>query len=95
MIETTSSGISITCEIYTSYAGAVGILLHIYGMFTKGKLFLFCRKVLFSMCVSQIDCSLCFSNSTVHHPHANIPWHPSALLQQNIRIAITFLENKY
>jgi hypothetical protein len=31
----------------------------------------------------------------VCHSHADIPGNPSALLQQNIRITITFLKNKY
>ena len=48
---------------------------------------LFNRKVLFLMCVSHLDCSVCFSNSTVCHSHADIPWNPSALLQQNIPIS--------
>jgi len=56
---------------------------------------LFHRTVSFFMCVSRLDCSVCFSNSTVCHSHADIPQNPSALLQQNIRITITFLKNKY
>ena len=47
MIGTTSSGI-LDELIYAPYASAVGMMLHIYGKFTMGKVnrnHLFCRKV--------------------------------------------------
>jgi len=40
----------INWDIYTPYAGAVGMLLHINGKFTMRKLKFFCRKVSFLTC---------------------------------------------
>ena len=52
----------------------------------KLKSFLQLQSFVFDVCITPRLFSL-FSNSAVCHSHADIPWNPSTLLQQNIPIS--------
>ena len=62
--------------------------MYINGKFTMGKLksSLLLWSFVFDVCIMPRLFSL-FSNSTLCHSHADIPWNPSALLQQNNSIS--------
>jgi len=91
MIGTRSSEISKQLRDYDRYSTCKCCLngsTYINGKFTMEKLksSLPLWSFVFDVCIKPRLFSL-FSNSTVCHSHADIPWNPSALLQQNNFIA--------
>jgi hypothetical protein len=89
MIGTTSSEISAQLrDRYSICKCCLNVAIYINGKFTMGKLkfFLQSQNFVFDVCITPILFNL-FSNSTVYYSHADIPWNPCALLQQNIPIS--------
>jgi hypothetical protein len=83
MIGTTSSEILDQLrDRYSICKCCLNVATYLNGKFTMRKLksFLQSQSFVFNVCITP-------SNSTVCHSHADIPWNPSALLQQNIPIS--------
>jgi hypothetical protein len=89
VIGTTSSEIwNQLRDRYSKYKCCLNVATYINGKFTMGTLksFLQSQSFVFDVCITPRLFRL-FSNSTVCHSHADIPWNPSALLQQNNSIS--------
>jgi hypothetical protein len=91
VIGTTSSEISDQLrDRYSICKCCLNVATYINGKFTMGKLksSLLSQSFVFDVCITPGLFNLFkYSNSTVCHAHADIPWNPSALLQQNIPIS--------
>ena len=89
MIGTRSSEISAQLrDRYSICKYCLNVVRYINEKFTMGKLifFLQSQSFVFDVCITPRLFNM-LSNSTVYYSHADIPWNPCALLQQNISIS--------